>query len=258
MDGTGSVDFGSTVIGTPVTQVITVSNIGTADLTLGTITVPAAGYSVAVGFGQTTLSSGQSTDFTLQLDALATGSFAGVVSFDSNDLDENPFEFDVNGTVPESDDDGDGVPNSSDLCPGTAPGDPVDINGCSAFQVDTDLDGLSDGDENLIGTNPLLDDTDDDGFKDGMELRAGYDPLVGTSFPVWGDINDDRVVNAADVLKAVRAISGEGPALDSAELARGNVAPLVGGVPNPPLTGDNFDTGDLLLIIRKASNGSLY
>jgi hypothetical protein len=187
---------------------------------------------------------------------VATGPFTGVVSFDSNDLDENPFEFDVSGTVLDLDDDGDGVSNANDLCPDTAPGDPVDVDGCSDFQKDSDNDGLSDGDEILIGTNPLLDDTDGDGFKDGMEIAAGYDPLLDTSFPVWGDINDDHVVNVVDVLKAVRAINGE-ITLDDGELARGNVAPLVGGTPQPPLF-DALDTGDLLLIMRKALDGSLY
>ena len=98
VDGTGLVDFGNAITGTPVTQTFTVKNVGTLDLTLGTITVP-AGFSLQSDFGVTPLPSGQTTDFTLQLDALAAGSYAGVVSFDSNDLDENPFEFDVTGTV---------------------------------------------------------------------------------------------------------------------------------------------------------------
>ena len=89
-----------------------------------------------------------------------------------------------------------------------------------------------------------------------MEYMAGYDPLLDTSFPVWGDINDDRVVDVIDVLKAVRAIHGE-ITLDDGEEARGNVAPLVNGTPQPPLL-DAFDTGDLLLIMRKALDGSLY
>ena len=35
-DGAGLVDFGDTPVGTPVTQTITVSNVGTLDLLLGT------------------------------------------------------------------------------------------------------------------------------------------------------------------------------------------------------------------------------
>jgi hypothetical protein len=189
-----------------------------------------------------------------------------------------------------ADTDGDGVADSADLCPGTATGDPVDVDGCSDFQKDSDNDGLSDGLENQVGTNPLLDDdfdgdglsdyqeiawngdpadylpgadlnplsadTDLDGFRDGMEVTAGYDPLQDTSFPVWGDINDDRSVDAADLLLAMRAIQNA-ITLSSAELARGNVAPLVGGVPQPS-PGDPFDTADLLLIQRKAQDNSLF
>jgi len=40
------------------------------------------------------------------------------------------------------DEDNDGVPDSSDLCPSTAPGAPVDANGCSNPQVDPDEDGI--------------------------------------------------------------------------------------------------------------------
>jgi hypothetical protein len=181
------------------------------------------------------------------------------------------------------DTDGDRVANSTDLCPGTAAGQAVDANGCSAFQRDTDGDGLSDGIEAVIGTdpanpdtdgdgltdlrevnwdgdptgydpahdlNPLAADTDGDGFPDGMEATAGYDPLSAASVPVWGDINNDRVVDAADVLLAARAIAGELTPTD-AERVRGKVAPLVNGTPRPdanaPLT-----AGDLLLIERKA------
>ena len=45
---------------------------------------------------------------------------------------------------PPSDADGDGVPDGSDLCPGTPAGEPVDANGCSASQRDSDGDGVSD------------------------------------------------------------------------------------------------------------------
>lgn len=55
---------------------------------------------------------------------------------------------------------------SFDLCPGTAPGEPVDADGCSAFQKDSDGDGLSDGFEALLGTDPALSDSDGDGLSD--------------------------------------------------------------------------------------------
>ena len=183
----------------------------------------------------------------------------------------------------QKDDDGDGVTNDIDICPGTVTGQSVDTDGCSAFQKDTDGDMLSDGLESVIGTdpslpdtdgdgltdfqevywdgdataydpvfdlNPLAADTDNDGFRDGMEVEAGYDTLLATSYPVWGDINDDRVVDTVDVLLASRAVLGLAP-LSGPEMARGKVAPLVNGTPQP-VANDPLNAADLLLIERKA------
>ena len=132
-----------------------------------------------------------------------------------------------------------------------------DLNPLAA---DTDNDGLTDYEEvvwdgyvsYLPGSdpNPLVADTDGDGFKDGMEDTAGYNPLLATNYPVWGDINDDRVVDTADVLRASRAVLGLAP-LSGPEMARGKVAPLVSGSPQP--TGNApLNAADLLLIERKA------
>src|SRR5262245_58014712 len=43
--------------------------------------------------------------------------------------------------------------------------------------VDSDGDGLSDDEENQIGTDPLNPDTDGDGLGDGLERAAGLDPI---------------------------------------------------------------------------------
>ena len=186
-----------------------------------------------------------------------------------------------------TDADGDGVADTQDNCPQYSNANQLDTDGDGAgdeCDADDDNDGLSDSLENAIGTNPLLDDdadgdglsdfqevnwdndpstytpgadldpfdadTDNDGFKDGMEDTAGYNPLLATSYPVWGDINDDRVVDTADVLLASRAVLGL-VTLSDAELARGNVAPLVNGTPQP-VANDPLNAPDLLLIERKA------
>ncbi|MGD2056062.1 MAG: S8 family serine peptidase [Gammaproteobacteria bacterium] len=132
-----------------------------------------------------------------------------------------------------------------------------DLNPLSA---DTDTDGLTDYEEIIWDGNtsylpgsdpdPLDADTDGDGFKDGMENTAGYNPLLATSYPVWGDINDDRAVDTVDVLRASRAVLGLAP-LSGPEMARGKVAPLVNGTPRPAIN-DPFSAADLLLIERKA------
>jgi hypothetical protein len=97
--GTGSVDFGATSVGTPITKTFTISNTGTADLTLiEPISVP-TGFSVTSSFGSTTVIPGISTTFTVQLDATAAGMYNGMLQFANNDGDENPFTFNISGQV---------------------------------------------------------------------------------------------------------------------------------------------------------------
>jgi subtilisin family serine protease len=159
--------------------------------------------------------------------------------------------------LPAPDDlDGDGLSDSLEMTIGT---DPLD--------VDTDDDGLTDyleiawdGDAGtysvVLDTNPLNPDTDGDLVNDGTEVLAGYDPLDGADNPVWGDIDNNGVVNAADVLLATRAVLGM-MMLNTAQLARGNVAPLVGGVPESR-PDDEFTVADLLLITGKATGSISY
>lgn len=47
--------------------------------------------------------------------------------------------------------------------------------------LDTDKDGLTDVEENLIGTNAGLSDTDGDGYPDGGELKNLYSPIDATA-----------------------------------------------------------------------------
>ncbi|HUS23699.1 MAG TPA: hypothetical protein VM369_02020, partial [Candidatus Binatia bacterium] len=69
--------------------------------------------------------------------------------------------------APQTDSDGDGVPNSQEA-----------VFGSNPLVTDTDGDGLSDGVEiNSTGTNPANSDTDGDGLLDGAEVSAG-DPLA--------------------------------------------------------------------------------
>ena len=46
---------------------------------------------------------------------------------------------------------------------------------------DTDGDGLTDAEEDQIGTDPLNPDSDSDGALDGSEVAAGTDPLDAAS-----------------------------------------------------------------------------
>jgi hypothetical protein len=175
----------------------------------------------------------------------------GALSIIDTDLDGLPNSAD--------DDDNDGLSDNVETLPGIGT-DPLD--------ADSDDDGLIDGlevnyaptpqDTYSIGldTNPLDPDTDGDLVKDGTEVLAGYDPLDGGDYPVWGDIDNNGVVNAADVLLATRAVLGL-MTLDSPQLARSNVAPLVGGIPDSR-PDDEFTVADLLLITGKATGSISY
>lgn len=72
-----------------------------------------------------------------------------------------------------------------------------DENGISVGDVDTDKDGITDGYEISIGTDPLNMDTDKDGFSDGYELNILYtDPL---SANVDEDFDNDGLTNLQEM-----------------------------------------------------------
>lgn len=69
------------------------------------------------------------------------------------------------------DSDGDGYDDATEISHGYTPYGPGRLE-----TNDADADGLTDGDELVFGTNPLLRDTDGDGYEDGAEVGNGYDP----------------------------------------------------------------------------------
>jgi len=88
----------------------------------------------------------------------------------------------IRANIASTDDDNDGVDNSSDQCPNTSTGETVDANGCSQSQLDDDNDGVTNDLDNCSDTpaNTTVDangcpivinnDADDDGVIDDNDL----------------------------------------------------------------------------------------
>lgn len=97
----GAVNFGSTTVGTAVNRTFTVRNTGDATLTLNAINANAlpAGFTLVSNLGSLSLSPGQSTTFTVRLNATAAGTFGGTLSFGNNDSDESPYNLQLSGVV---------------------------------------------------------------------------------------------------------------------------------------------------------------
>ena len=161
------------------------------------------------------------------------------------------------GFLSTSDSDGDGIFDNVDNC--LSDFNPTQLNtdndgSGDICDLDDDNDGLSDALEAILGTAPLLIDTDNDGLSDFVEvnfdsdsnnyqvgvdtdpndpdtdgdaLLDGYDPSPLISEP-YGDIAPlgapDGIINAADVLIALRIVLGEITATTQ-DLARGDVYP---------------------------------
>ncbi len=92
-------------------------------------------------------------------------------------------DFDMDGTCDEVDDDRDGdtFADEDELAFGSDPLDPSSLPAGLAADQDFDLDGLTNGEEAIIGTNPLRADTDKDGSPDFAEVTGETDPLVASS-----------------------------------------------------------------------------
>ncbi|MBN1669426.1 MAG: VCBS repeat-containing protein [Kiritimatiellae bacterium] len=88
----------------------------------------------------------------------------------------------IDVALADPDSDTDGLPDWVETDTGIYAG-PTDT-GSSPTNSDTDLDGLSDGDEvGTHGTNPNLADSDLDGYTDAQELAMGTDPNDETDYP---------------------------------------------------------------------------
>ena len=125
--GTGLVDFGLVEIGSATPRQLTIENVGVETLHIGAITVP-PGFTLVNPPTSTTLAVGDSTTMDVTYDALTLGVTSGTMTIASDDPDENPYVFALNGAacefagvVENTNDSGPGSLRQTilDACPGS-------------------------------------------------------------------------------------------------------------------------------------------
>jgi hypothetical protein len=98
----------------------------------------------------------------------------------------------------EADSNGDGYSDLAVWVRGLNLEDQTGLKVCENFSQDTDLDGLTDCEENSIfKTNAQAFDTDGDGVPDGLEVRFGLNPL--DSLDVFQDNDGDGITNSDEI-----------------------------------------------------------
>lgn len=104
VNNSGTVNFGVTTQGSPITKTFTLFNTGGDPLTVGTVSVP-AGFNVTQQ-PTSPVAGGTGTTFTVVLPATTDGAFTGALTFLTNDNTNNPFAITISGVVNTSSGDG--------------------------------------------------------------------------------------------------------------------------------------------------------
>ncbi len=177
------------VITTNGTLVLTVSGVGSFNLNFSAVseveavenvTVPLANYS-ALRIRTTSTVSGTIRGIPInetEIDTVWLARHVGAVKSTVDFQGITSTSELINAWI---DSDGDGINVTDDNCPSVSNPLQEDIdrdgqgNACDA---DNDNDGLSDIEEDDLGTDPLNPDTDGDGTSDGDEVAVGRDPLI--------------------------------------------------------------------------------
>ncbi|MFN0202594.1 MAG: choice-of-anchor D domain-containing protein [Bacteroidia bacterium] len=94
----GNFAFGTTAVGTPVSKVFNISNMGNAPLLISNTSVAGAAFSLA-NAPTSPVVAGASVSFTVVYNPSAVASHTGTISISSNDWNENPFVINLAGTA---------------------------------------------------------------------------------------------------------------------------------------------------------------
>ncbi len=98
-DNTGSVNFGSVVVGGSLSRTFTIRNQGNQDLVLGPSVQLPAGFTLAQAWSGATIAPGSSVSLVVSVDTTLAANRSGSLSIVTNDSDENPFNFTISATV---------------------------------------------------------------------------------------------------------------------------------------------------------------
>lgn len=93
----GTIAFGTTNVGTPILKTFTISNIGTAPLTLGTPVISGSDFSITT-MPSLSIAVGSTSTMTIQYNPLTATTSSGNVSFSTNDWNENPYTINFTGS----------------------------------------------------------------------------------------------------------------------------------------------------------------
>ena len=175
----------------------------------------------------------------------------------SNDCDNDGLTTDEEntaGTDPSNPDtDGDSFNDGTEIANGTDPLNTCDPINSGLGTDDCDLDGLTNDEETLAGTNPDNPDTDGDGSNDGEEVNLGTNPLDPCD-PTIGanpsaDCDGDNLDNAGEELAGTdnnNPDTDEDGVIDGDEVLNGS-DPLDSCSPNAGAIGSNDCDNDGLI-----------
>ena len=148
VDGTSTVDFGTTPVGSPQDLVFTVLNNGAAPLTGLAYTVDGAnaGEFAVVGTPDTSVVTGGSTTVTVRFTPAAVGARGAALHIASNDVDDNPFDIALTGT-------GVGAPAVTTLAATAITATGATLNGTVNADSNDSTVSFDYGTDNSYGTN---------------------------------------------------------------------------------------------------------